>query len=713
MESASCFQFSNFELDPAQGVLLRGAKPAPLNPRAFKLLEFLVRNSGRLVSKDEIMEHVWDGLIVEENNLAVQISTLRKALGDGPQGQPFIVNVPGRGYRFVAPISNADDEASEPSETEPPVAARPSWLRRHGRVIGFVAAALGFSAITANAYWFATGGRPEPQRLSIAVMPFRSLSADAEQGYLADAVSDDLTTDLARLPGSFVIARESADTYRDKPTTAQQVGQELNVRYILEGSVRPADDRLSINAQLIDSGTGAHLWAEQFDTSRNEMGAAQREIVRRIASALHFRLVQIESARSIAARPDDPDALDLFFRARSMLDRDRSPKGLDAAQKLLEEALQKQPDFVDAINELAALLLRRVLKMDNADQRDYEEAQGLVARALALDPQNARSATNRGELMLIDGHCQEAVSAFRFAISLNSSSLAARDGLSICGNIFGKPDDTIQALREAIALSPEDPQTKERYGHMGMALLLADRPNEAIDWLRKAEMAQSEPVETFERGLIEADALVGRLGEARQRLSDYSRRWSHRSVWRETCYASSKAASHLPGLKRALAGLKEAGMPEFADEAVDDGVAPMGVLQPVDLYAATPRMVSGADTLTTAEFSALTASDLKPVVLDVGCGSAAAPGTLFLPWVEDGDRLDDVIQSRLAKEMAAATGSDPEKPIVVMGSGVYGWGPYNTVLRLKALGYRKLYWYRGGEEALAAAHLPTEDRRDP
>ena len=153
-----------------------------------------------------------------------------------------------------------------------------------------------------------------PPRLSIVVMPFRNLGTDPADGYLADAVSDDLTTDLSHIPGSVVIARSSADVYKTRNVGAEQIGRELGVRYLLEGSLRRTGDQIVINAQLIDTQTGAHLWAERFDASRQELVDTQMAIVRRIASALNFTLVQIEGQRSLQDRPNDPDAVDLFFQ---------------------------------------------------------------------------------------------------------------------------------------------------------------------------------------------------------------------------------------------------------------------------------------------------------------------------------------------------------------------------------------------------------------
>jgi TolB-like protein/DNA-binding winged helix-turn-helix (wHTH) protein/Tfp pilus assembly protein PilF len=707
MDAGVTYRFGQFELDGGGGVLLADGRPRPLNPRTFKLLLLLVRNHGQLVTKDQIMDQVWEGLFVEENNLAVQMSALRKALGDGPNGQPFIVNVPGQGYRFVAPVTRPGDGGPPPVSVERQ-ARRDVW---RWLAVGALVVAVAGIAVLGWRHWY--GGDRPPPRLSIAVMPFRNLSSDPEQTYLADAVSDDLTTDLARLPGSFVIARESADTYRDKTVTAQQIRRELGVRYMLEGSVRPSADRLLINAQLIDTDNGAHLWAERFDTARAEMGAAQTDIVRRIAGALSLQLIQIEGQRSETDRPRDPDALDLFLRARSILDRDRSLTGLDAAQPLLEKAVAAQPDFVDALNALAWVLLRRGSEFDDPKQdADWTEANALTVRALAIAPQNPAALVNKGQVLQLDGKCAEAVSVFQLALAGDPGNILARDGIGLCGDVLGHPENMIGAMREAIALSPRDPGNFDRFGHVGMAFLLLDRPRDAIEWLNKAEAGQAAPVERFERGLIEAYAQTGRVAEAKERFARYNTIWPRRTVWRESCYGS-KAVSSLPGLAHALNGLRIAGMPEFENESADDKVPPTDAFQIGDFYAPTPTDLPGVKTLKTAELSDILSSNQRPTVIDVGCGKAVIPGALFLFWADDGEGLRDGVQQRLGKTLDSATAGDRSKPVVVMGTGLYGWGSHNVVLRVRALGYNNVYWYRGGEEAWAAAGLPAEDLRDP
>jgi TolB-like protein len=239
-------------------------------------LGVLVERHGDLVSKDEIMDAVWPGTVVEDNNLTVQISALRRILDLGRGEGSCIQTVAGRGYRFVGAVARASGVAPAGSRT------------------------------TAQ-----SGAQPAP-RLSIVVLPFANLSDDREQQYFADGITEDLTTDLSRIAGSFVISRNTAFTYKDKPVDAKQIGRELGVRYVVEGSLQRSGNQVRVNAQLIDAETNAHLWAERFERDTGDLFALQNEITARIAIALNYALAGVEAARTTA----NPDALDYILRAR-------------------------------------------------------------------------------------------------------------------------------------------------------------------------------------------------------------------------------------------------------------------------------------------------------------------------------------------------------------------------------------------------------------
>jgi len=351
--SADSFLFEGFRLDRHTGVLFRLDQagigtPVPLGSRALGLLRLLVECRGELVSKDAIMEAVWPGRVVEEANLNVQISKLRHILDRGREQGSCIQTIPGHGYRFAAPVTRPND-AECPAVT--PIAEK--------------------------------GALPRP-RLSIVVLPFTNLSDDRAQQYFADGITDDLTTDLSRIEGMFVISRNTAFTYRDKPIDTKQVGRELGVRYVLEGSVQRSGTQVRVNAQLIDAESDAHLWAERFDCVTGDLFALQNEITSRIAVALDLELVGAEAARPT----EHPDALDYILWGRA-LGYGNAPRQENYAEAiaLFERALALDPQSVQAQSWLANALAARVLdQMSDTPVADLARAEGLVGQALAASP---------------------------------------------------------------------------------------------------------------------------------------------------------------------------------------------------------------------------------------------------------------------------------------------------------------------------------------
>ena len=277
--TADVFLFEAFRLDRRAGALLRlgdkdAAVPVAIGSRGLAVLTILMARHGDLVSKDEIMQAVWPGTVVEDNNLTVQISALRRVLDRGRAGGSCIQTIPGRGYRFAAPVARIDADAH--------------------------------STIQKTSH---DSKRSRP-RLSIVVLPFANLSDDREQQYFADGIIEDLTTDLSRLANMFVISCNTAFTYRNKPVNTKKIGRELGVRYVLEGSVRRSGRWLRITAQLIDAESDRHLWAERFDSDTSDIFALQNEITSQLANALGAELIAAEAARPT----DNPDALDYILR---------------------------------------------------------------------------------------------------------------------------------------------------------------------------------------------------------------------------------------------------------------------------------------------------------------------------------------------------------------------------------------------------------------
>ena len=730
------YRFDRFLLEPAERVLSLDGVPVALSSRAFDMLQLLIEHRDRVVTKDEILHAVWPGIVVEENNLPVHVSAIRRALGAQRDGRPFIATVPGRGYRFVAsvdeqvrpaPLATPQVRPAVPSpEPEPDggvAPARPVWRgRRRAALAG--AACLVLAMVGLGCLAVMTRTRPPP-RLSIAVLPFRNLGADAGQAYLADAISDDLTTDLSHLPGSLVIARESADTFRDRTVRVDAIGRALDVRYLLEGSLRSENGVLHINAQLIDAQTAAHHWASRFDIARNGLPDAQHAIVRHLAGVLDFTLVQIEAARSLHDRPDNPDAVDLFLRARSRLDRDDSFDGLVAAQRQLEQAVAAAPDFSDAMAQLGLVLLRKIGNFDDPDEwQDHAQAVAVIGRAIALKPQSPLAITARGMLGWEDDRCDQALPDFRLALSLDPDAIEAQDGLSECARALGRMQDMIGGLQDLMRIDPAAPDNARRQNLIGLGYLLLDRPRDALDWLDRARSAilPSEPAgaalgweEWNTLHLIVAEQRVGHPSRAASMFEAYRRLRPHRTITQLAAY-DPRAYSTLPGYASYLAALQAVGMPMSLDETVDFGVPPSPAPHSGDDFSPTPVLIPGAGRIDTATLHALLGLPDPPLVLDVGHGARQIPGSILV-WPQgvwgDPDRMLEQAAAT-ARGTVVATTSDPpgaSRPVVVMGDGPLGWSSYDAALFLVARGFPHVLWYRGGEQSWAAHGFETIDSR--
>ena len=255
------FRFGDHVLDIQRRELRRGAEPVALEPQVFDLLVYLLRNRGRVVSKDDLIDAVWGGRIVSNSTLTSRLNAARKAVDDTGASQRVIRTVPRRGVRFIGEVSEESDPAADaeaaPVNVEPPTAAR----------------------------------------LSIVVLPFVNLSNNPEEQYFADGITGELTTDLSQIPDMLVISRNTAFTYRNKPVDTRQIGRELGVRYVLEGEVHRSENRVRVTAQLIDAETDTHLWAERFDGNACDLFDWQNDVTNRIAVALDLELVDAAAAR--------------------------------------------------------------------------------------------------------------------------------------------------------------------------------------------------------------------------------------------------------------------------------------------------------------------------------------------------------------------------------------------------------------------------------
>jgi TolB-like protein/tetratricopeptide (TPR) repeat protein len=323
-------------------------------------------------------------------------------------------------------------------------------------------------------------------RPSIAVLPFTNLSDDREQQYFADGITEDLTTDLSRIAGMFVISRNTAFAYRNKPIDTKQIGRELGVRYVLEGSVRRSNNQVRVNAQLIDAETDAHLWADRFDSGVSDLFTLQNEVTTRIANALQLELMLAEVGRCT----EQCDVLDYVFRGRSVYLKPVTADSHAEAIGWYERALAVDPRSVEALSSLATSLAGRVLDgMTDTRTADVQRAEELVRSALAVSPRNPRAHFARGQLFRAQGRYEEAILEYEMVIALNRNWVLVIAALGWCKFLTGSIDEALSLHEQAIRLSPRDPGIGNWYDRIGRIHLLQSRTNEAIGWLEKARGA--------------------------------------------------------------------------------------------------------------------------------------------------------------------------------------------------------------------------------
>jgi TolB-like protein/Tfp pilus assembly protein PilF len=397
------------------------------------------------------------------------------------------------------------------------------------------------------------------------VLPFTNLSSDPEQQYFADGITEDLTTDLSRIAGALVISRNTAFTYRNKAIDTKQIGRELGVRYVLEGSVRRSADQIRVNAQLIDAEKDTQLWGERFNGNTSDLFALQDEITRRIAVALNLELWRAE-----AARPSQhPGAVDYIFRAGALLiggppSRERYAEAI----ALFEHALAQDPQSVDAQSGLATDLASRVVdNMTDTAAADLVRAEGLAGQALAAAPNSSLAHYAKGQLLRAQSRYAEAVPEYEAALSYNPNWVHAVHALARCKFFTGSIEEVIPLEEQSVRLSPRDPGIGGWYRQIGLVYLVQSQTDEAVVWLEKARNAAPAHPD-IRAHLASAYALAGDTERAAAELAE-ARRLSaddrHSSLARLRAVEDFEAlVTKVRTLLEAtyIAGLRKAGMPE-------------------------------------------------------------------------------------------------------------------------------------------------------
>jgi TolB-like protein len=450
------FLFGDCSLDIERRELRRGRELISVGPQVFDLLVYLLQNRERVVSKDDLFESVWIGRIVSESTLTTHINAVRKAVGDSGEAQRLIRTVPRKGFRFVGEVT----ENEHASATATPSA--------RGKAPDAPVLSL-------------------PDKPSIAVMPFQNLSGNPEQDYFADGIVEDIITALSRMRWLFVIARNSSFTYKGRAVDAAQIGRELGVRYVLEGSVRSAANRVRIAGQLIDASTGTNIWADRFEGTADDIFELQDQMTASVVGAISPKLEEAEIDRAKRKPTESLDAYDTYLRAMASFYR-RSSDANSEALRLFYKAIELDPDFATAYGMAAWCYAWRKMNGWMADRsQESAEAIRLAQRAVALGADDAVALTRAADVLAFVAHDLDgSMILFDRALLLNPN-LAVAWYMSGWKRAYrGEMDVAIENFARAMRLSPLDPTQYHMQVGMAFAHLLAGHYDEACTWVEKA-----------------------------------------------------------------------------------------------------------------------------------------------------------------------------------------------------------------------------------
>jgi TolB-like protein/cytochrome c-type biogenesis protein CcmH/NrfG len=528
--------FEDFALDTDRRELRRGTALVAVEPQVFDLLVHLVQHRDRVVSKDELLASVWHGRNVSESALFNRINAARSAIGDAGDQQRLIKTLPRKGVRFVGEVREHETSAV---------------VDVHHDAAMHVASVIDISA---------HGGARSlslPDRPSIAVLPFANMSADPDQEYFADGISEDLITGLARIRWLFVIARNSTFVYKHRAVDVKQVSRELGVRYVLEGSVRRAGNQLRISAQLIDALTGGHHWAERYDRELGDIFAVQDEITRSVAAAIEPRLMAAEGVRALSRSSDDLGAWELVARAQTHVWRLTRPE-YETAISALKRAVEAHPDYAPA-QSLLGFSLVFASHMGWVDRdKGWLVGRQHALRAIALDDRDPWGHIALGYCAMMEKRTEESIAAFRRAVKLNPNSAAAHSHLSRGLAFAGQDREAIEHGEDAIRLSPLDPDMALFLGGIAVAHYAARRYAEAAHYATEAVRVRPgfQGAQSMRCASL---AQAGRVDEARSFLATARREQPGLSIhWLR---ANVPYQTH-ELLERYLEGMRNAGLTE-------------------------------------------------------------------------------------------------------------------------------------------------------
>ena len=510
--SARLYEFGDFRLDTAKRVLRRlDGTTVPVTPRVFETLLYMVEHHDTVLDKERLMEAVWPDSIVEENNLSQNISTLRRIFGETPGSHSYIVTVPGRGYRFVAEVSDRTGNGSANvngaqgtgptlAENRTEAATVKGRRRLPGKTGGTLAVAvLGVIALTAA--FLARGPSvrwPEKHKIakappapssgtmtdtvrSIAVLPFENLSGNPENAYFTDGIQEEILMRLAKIADLKVVSRTSTVRYKRSPENLREIAAQLGVANVLEGSVQRTADRVHVNVQLIKAASDTHLWAEAYDRKLTDIFAVESDIAKTIADTLQAKLTGSEQ-NAIAAQPtENTEAYQLYLRGRYLWNR-RTGENLQKALAYFEQAAEKDPHYALAYAGIADSCVLIPIYAAGTPQDYLPRARASAQKAVELDDTLAEAHTSLAYVFFYDFENAQSVKEFERAISLNPNYAMAHlwYGLGPL-SAMGEFERAIAEEKRALELDPISPIIN---ADLGTVYTLARRYDEAIAQLR-------------------------------------------------------------------------------------------------------------------------------------------------------------------------------------------------------------------------------------
>jgi TolB-like protein len=520
------YLFEDYTLDLERRELYRGTNAVSVAPQVFDLLDYLIRNRERVVSKDDLINAIWNGRSVSDAALTTRLNVVRSAIGDTGEEQRLIKTLPRKGFRFIGTVR----ETKQPS---------------------------GVGGIFDGSMETPEPALPLPDRPSIAVLPFVNLSSEPDQEYFADGMVEEIITALSRFKTLFVIARNSSFTYRHRAAEVKQAGRELGVRYILEGSIRKSANRVRITGQLVDTSTGTHIWADRFDGALEDIFDLQDQLSTMIVGAISPKLEKAEIERAARKPTDSLHAYDYYLRAMASFHRG-SRKSLGQALELFKKTIEIDPDFASAY-AMAAWCYSVHLWFWRAGREEASEAERLARLAARLGTDDATALSVAGFVLAdIARDFDIGIAMVSRALTLNPNLLTAWFLGGWVRLINGEPDVAIEHFAHAERLSPFDPFIWGVHAGIANAHFCAGRDNEALS---AAEHCLRDMPNYFPalRVVAASSAFTGAMDRARKtvlRIRELNPAWCISEIKERFSYRRSE------DIARMIEGLRKAGLPE-------------------------------------------------------------------------------------------------------------------------------------------------------